>query len=383
MPGPTAPVSGDYDVVVAGGGAAGLLLARRLARGPWRTRRVLVVDDSRHGSQARRWAYWAPGPEPLARHRWDRIEVTTTSGQHVLDPSPFRYWQVTADDLRTATQDLCAVEAPSFGFYDGHIDRVVDGAAHAEVVIGPTSLRSRWVVDTRAAGDDGRRPMNLWFSGRLVVLDRPLPTTRVATLIDQAHAGDDAFGFGYLLPYSHREVFAEVTRFSARRPPSLEGDLEAFVARRLGAFDPHLREDEVEVASIPLRPRRPPRRVGRRVVVAGTPGGLVRASTGYGFVRMRVDAEALATSLERHGHPFSLPRPSSRHAMLDAVMLEVMRTDPAAVADAFDHLFARNATDDVLRFLDGWTSVGEDAAIVARLPPAAFVRAAAGLAFRR
>lgn len=371
------------DLAIVGAGAAGLLLARRLSAGPWRSRAVLVIDDRAVDDSDRRWAYWAPGPEPLARHRWDRIEVTTPAASHVLDPSPYRYWQVTGEDLRASTRSRCARDAASFTFVDGHVEAIDDASDHAVLHTDGATVRARWVVDTALTKHGPPARMRLWFSGRLVQLDEPLAETSTATLIDLAEGRDGAFGFGYLLPYAPNAVFAQVTRFAAEHPARLEADFDRFVRRRLGHLRARPLPDEVEVASIPLRPRHPPRRVGRRVLVAGTPGGLVRASTGYGFVSMRADAEAVARSLERHEHPFDLPRAHGRHARLDAIMLEVMRSDPDAVAEAFERLFARNPTARVLRFLDGWTSPAEDAAVIATLPPGPFLRAAAGLRFRR
>lgn len=380
----------DHDLLVVGAGAAGLLLVRALARSRWRTARVLVVDErwdaSADGDGEQRWAYWAPGPEPLARHRWDRIEVTTTAGRQVLDPSPYRYWQVTGDDLRASAVREAGAAGLDITFVHGRVEAVADGRDCAQVVTDAGTVSARWVVDTAVAAAMPPAGMRLWFCGRLVELGRPYPTPGTATLIDQAHGHDDAFGFGYLLPYSDHEVFAEVTRFApgSARPHGApdEQDLEAFIGARLGECAPHATDREIEVASIPLYPRRGARRRGWRVLAAGTPGGLVRASTGYGFVRMRTDAAAIAASLERYGHPFDVATFPTRHATLDAIMLEVMRTDPAAVGSAFDRLFAANPTHRVLRFLDGRTSRREDASIIATLPSAPFVTAAARLVAR-
>jgi lycopene beta-cyclase len=53
--------------------------------------------------------------------------------------------------------------------------------------------------------------------------------------------------------------------------------------------------------------------------------------------------------------------------------------DPAAVEPAFARLFSRNRGDVVLRFLDEATSRAQEARLVATLPRASFLRAAARL----
>jgi len=115
------------------------------------------------------------------------------------------------------------------------------------------------------------------------------------------------------------------------------------------------------------------------MLAVGGEGGLVRASTGYGFARMRRDADVIASSLETVDHPFDGLATPRRHPWLDAVLLELMQRDPAAVADAFDQLFVRNPTARVLRFLDGRTSPWEDARLVRTLPVGPFLGAARSL----
>ena len=118
------------------------------------------------------------------------------------------------------------------------------------------------------------------------------------------------------------------------------------------------------------------RRLGTRVLAIGHRGGLVRPSTGYGLVAYARDADAVATSLARHGHPFHLPRPSRRDRILDLVALEVLRRDPAALQRAHLDMFARNPAERVLAFLDGTATTREMAALVATLPIAPFTAAA-------
>ena len=132
------------------------------------------------------------------------------------------------------------------------------------------------------------------------------------------------------------------------------------------------------------------------MLAVGGEGGLVRANTGYGFARMRRDADVIASSLETVDHPFDGLATPRRHPWLDAVLLELMQRDPAAVADAFDlnrvpiicnsmvsddfdQLFVMNPTARVLRFLDGRTSPWEDARLVRTLPVGPFLGAARSL----
>ena len=129
-----------------------------------------------------------------------------------------------------------------------------------------------------------------------------------------------------------------------------------------------------EGGRLPLQP--PPRRpAAGHVLPIGVAGGMLKASTGYAYARIQRDSAAIARSLVRHDHPFALPTGRRRHAFLDAVLLDVLAAEPHRLERAFLQLFARNSGDRVLHFLDEETSIGQEALLVATLPPGPFLRA--------
>jgi lycopene beta-cyclase len=131
-----------------------------------------------------------------------------------------------------------------------------------------------------------------------------------------------------------------------------------------------------ESAVLPLRVSPPKRRDGH-VLTIGARGGLVKASTGYAYRRIQRDSAAIARSLVRNGHPFDLPPPARRHRFLDSVLLDVLDRDPRQLERAFARLFLRNPAERVLRFLDEGSTVGAELRLIATMPPAPYLRAAA------
>jgi Lycopene cyclase protein/Squalene/phytoene synthase len=129
-----------------------------------------------------------------------------------------------------------------------------------------------------------------------------------------------------------------------------------------------------ESAVLPPRAR-PMRRRHGRVLDIGARGGLIKASTGYGYPRIQRDSAAIAASLRRYGHPFALPRPRRRHRLLDAVLLDVLDRDPGQIEQAFARLFTANPAERVLRFLDEQTGILDELWLVASLPAAPYLRA--------
>ncbi len=138
----------------------------------------------------------------------------------------------------------------------------------------------------------------------------------------------------------------------------------------------------VEQGTIPLATR-PAQRPTAHVVPIGAPAGMVKASTGYGYGRIQRHSAAIARSLAAHGHPFDVPGPSRRHPFMDALLLDVIRDEPAAALRIVARMFARNRPDRVLAFLDEDTTPLQELALILTLPPAPFLRALAHRVRRR
>jgi lycopene beta-cyclase len=220
----------------------------------------------------------------------------------------------------------------------------------------------------------------LAFAGWTVHTGAPVFDPDTPTLLDFRTTHGRGARFVYVLPDDPRRALVEVTEFlppAARAPADLTGAVTAYLAGVLGVTPVAMSRREAGV--LPLRTTPPSRRSGH-VLTIGARAGLIKASTGYAYQRIQRDCRALAASLARHGHPFDRPAPRPRHRFLDAVLLAVLRRDPAELERAFARLFAANPTARVLRFLDEDTRRCEEVRLMATLPPGPYLRAAAGLA---
>jgi lycopene beta-cyclase len=133
-----------------------------------------------------------------------------------------------------------------------------------------------------------------------------------------------------------------------------------------------------ESAVLPLRVAPAARRSGR-VLRIGARGGLLKASTGYGYQRIQRDSAAIAASLAQYGHPFGLLRSRRRYRLFDAILLEVLDREPAQLELAFGQLFLANPAERVLRFLDEDTRPLDEVRLAATLAPRPYLRAASTL----
>ncbi len=362
-----------YDAVIVGAGLSGLSLAAHLAGGPWSGRRVLVVDDGADDIRHRGWAFWSRDPgwlAPAVSASWDAVSVRASSFASVLPLFPYRYHAIGGAALLDLVTDR--MRAAGFEVVVGRVDGVRDGAGGAVVTVDGSDVPSSWVFDSRPPVPPATGP-SLRFHGRHVAVERDAFDPSTVTFMDFRATRPGRVAFGYVLPYSARSALVEIADMGWTPPPSLVDDLSGYLQRCWGVSASTTLSEESQ--SLPLAAPTTPR-AGLRTLSIGRRGGLLKPSTGYALDRIQRDSAAICRSLAVHGHPFDLPPPSRRRAWLDRVLLDVIRTDPGGIERTFARLFARNRMPSILSFLDEDATPGQEARIVATLPPTPFIRSA-------
>jgi lycopene beta-cyclase len=312
--------------------------------------------------------------------RWTRLRVVTARGEESLDLGSYRYEMMRGIDFyRFVLHEVAA--RMQMDLIHGSVEQVVDGQAEAAVVVGEHTYTGRWVFDSRPAPlaemdrtTRGRR-LRQQFTGWSVTTTRPAFTPRIATLMDFRVAQAGSMRFFYVLPFSEYQAMVEYVTCTHDDLSAAEHEraLAEFLETRIGVTDYRAEQGENGASLLTDRPF--PRRLGRHVMTVGIPGGRVKCTTGYGFMRIEQDSAAIVRSLERAGHPFDVPADSWRYRRYDAAMFDVMVGRGEQIMPMFALLFHRNPIERVFRFLDECSSPWDDLQIAASLPPSVALRA--------
>jgi lycopene beta-cyclase len=384
-----------YDIILAGGGAAGLSLAYHLSQSALRETSILIIDREVKRHNDHTWCSWLRSPEPfdeIAYRTWDQLAFIgpdlERGFEKVFDLAPYRYRMVRGFDFYRFTRETLHA-APAVDFLLGEVERVVDALDHAEVHVNAQVCTADWVFDSRY-DPANYRPL----TGRYHYLiqhflgweiETPIPAfdPHVPRMFDFRTPQHNAMRFVYVLPYDPHRALVEYTLFSPALLPQTEYEaaLRGYLADVLGLTDYHIVDEEQ--ALIPMTEHPCARRAGRRVMNIGTRGGRVKASTGYAFHRIQQDSAAIVASLRRHGHPFDVPTPPRRYRLFDAILLEVLAARGDLGAPLFTTLFQNNPIQRIFRFLDEEDGLGGNLQLLASLPPGPFIAAWLRLARRR
>jgi lycopene beta-cyclase len=370
------------DLIVLGGGCAGLSLASRLANAA-NAPRVAVVEARSSYQEDRTWCGWR-----LESHffsdcvvrEWDGWQVLSPDGRSVQRSGRYPYEMVSAGHFYDKALLLIERSSQVELLQSARVSEVksVEGESLVHLSDG-RQLRAPWVIDTRPRTGVLAWPW-IWqhFVGYVVEFDsaRDGALGTVPTLMDfQAEEGHVA-QFVYVLPVSETQFLVEWTRLSAD-PGAAEGQMAAIEYRLQRWLEQHGGMDwkrlRRESGSLPMAVPTPEANVPG-IVQAGMRGGSMRASSGYAFHSIQRWADECTLSLLQTGRPVAPVRKRFLEA-LDASFLSVLQKEPGAAWKLFAALFAHCPADPLVRFMAGRPHPCDYWPVVASLPWRRFVPA--------
>lgn len=368
----------DVDLLILGGGCAGLALGRELA-----LRKVAlttaIIEPRQRYEEDRTWCFWrrsgsAP-PVPLDK-TWTRWRLSMGDQRAIHTGLGWEYALVRSGCYYDTA--VRAIEsAPSMTLHTAcHAGVIRHTGRGAEVETSLGAIRASQVVDTRPP--DRRRleraPIAQVFSGREVETaeDRFDPGT--ALLMDQLRLEAGQLVFDYVLPLSSRRALIEHTVFSQHPvlPESLDRACMQLVQARAG---PHARVLRSERGWLPMGLPAAPRRNGA-VWNAGTSAGALRASSGYGFMRIQRWARQCAERISGGKSPLAQAGDPAFRRGMDHIFLKALSQDLSLAPSVFMAMSRALDGDAFARFMTDAASPLDWARAVAALPKRAFLKAA-------
>lgn len=374
----------SYDIIIAGGGLAGLSLAYHLVKSPLRDRSILIVDKDEKETNDRTWCFWTAEPtlfEEIVSREWRQLRVVGEGHLQELELAEYQYQMIRGIDFyRFVRKELS--RHSNVEFMNGKVERIEDTPRAARVIVDGQAITGKWAFSSlfnirQFRPDTARyRHIEQRFLGWEIETQENAFDPQSATFFDFRTRQEDAVRFFYLLPLSERRALVEVVvqrRGDSSHKDQLNREMGRYIEGVLGIRDYRIVEKEGGVT--PLTDAPFPRQLGERVMSIGIPGGRVKPTSGYAFTRIQRDSAAIVQSLVHKGHPFNLPRSSWIFHFCDTMLLQIMREHREVIILTFLKMFRRNPVVRIFRFLDEESSPWENFLLMATLAQPVMLRA--------
>lgn len=369
------------DLLIAGGGCAGLSLGTALAKAEKQGRQIpktVILESRTEYVNDRTWCFWFRHTDPLderIRYRWPRWQYSRQGEPGIVhEPAGWSYACVPSirfyEDAQSWIESSSRVELIPSAPIESEI--MVEGQYRINTPAG--IWEAPQLIETRPPeGTAASAPLIQSFYGAEVESAGFSSPDDTVGLMENMSVDEAGFRFEYVLPLAPQRRLIEVTRFSPGALPDglLEEELNSTVRRRSRGAEVTIQRTESGAIPMGLPESPKPRLDGR--VYAGTPGGAVRASSGYAYRRIQTWAAACAESLISDGTALGHdPEPKGRKWM-DDLFLSVLKHQPERTPDLFMTLAKHIKPESLVRFLSDEAGFREALSMITSLPATPFL----------
>jgi lycopene beta-cyclase len=369
-----------YDLIIIGGGCAGLSLASNLAKLPGAVPKVLVIEQRLQYRNDRTWCFWDTANaacKSLVTHAWPTFRIKDKQQAHAYDALKHPYLMLASDvfyNQALADIDRCSNTQLLLGVEIIGSAVKVNQAWQVKTASGKYS--AKWLVDTRPHPDMVESDSVLWqsFFGQEIELDAAHFDADQCVLMDFDDGFANGLAFVYFLPTSAKQALIEYTVFSEHRynKEALQPMLMQAVAQYTDQMAHRVVREESGV--LPMGNKRIRAHQDPSYVFSGLHAGGARPSSGYAFQRIQAWAQACAVSLVEQNRllPFAKDKWLQRH--MDDLFLYVIKSQPKMASSLFKALFKHCPHPALVKFMSDQASLYDAFCVMKSLPTFLFIQ---------
>jgi lycopene beta-cyclase len=370
-----------YDLIILGGGCAGLSLALRLAELGEQSPTTLIIEKRPAYSNDRTWCFWDEGNPALtecADHTWSSFKVQLGDKQLVKNCSKNPYVMISAQTFYTrAIQNITANAKRCRLNHDESVLAVIKQASQTwRITTNMGVYTANHVIDTRPASQISDDMSVLWqsFIGFEIEASQDLFDAQQFTLMDIDQSFKNGLGFTYVLPVTPNRALIEYTVFCEQAMSA--GSLQPYLDVALSQYTNHadykvLRK---ECGQLPMGNQTVKQSDDSSYIFAGLYAGAARPSSGYAFQRIQGWAKLCAQSWVEHQSFIPAPKDATLTAIMDDIFLHVLKSNPDAAATLFFSFFSKAKLISTIRFLSDHPTLTDLGSIILSMPTVLFLK---------
>jgi lycopene beta-cyclase len=371
----------QYDYIITGSGASGLMLAYRMANDSFfDNSSILIIDKEKKNSDDRTWCFWENGEgewDELLHKSWDKILFESNTYKNTIPLQSYAYkmlrsgvfydklWNFinTKNNIRFIEDTVVNIE----GSEDGAIVETLKSKYFTTKLLNSIDLNKKYTLQKKY-------PVLLQhFCGWFIETDKISFDDSTATFMDFTVDQKRNTRFMYVLPISPNKALFEYTLFSKEVLTKEEYESELLKYLAIKSITEYT-ITEIEQGVIPMTSYKFWEQNSKNILHIGTVGGWTKASTGYTFKNTSKKTIQLIAFLKAE-NDFTHFRKKTRFWWYDLLLIDVLSSHNHLGSKLFSTLFKRNSLKNVFRFLDEETIFIEDLRIMLSMPPLRFIKA--------
>ncbi|WP_422105088.1 lycopene cyclase family protein [Winogradskyella sp.] len=370
----------DYDYIILGAGASGLMLAYRMANDAFfDDMSVLIIDQTKKKGNDRTWCYWENEYgewDGMLTKTWSKIFFGSQTFSENIEILPYRYKMIRSENFYETLWKTIA-EKPNINFVEDSVDRFSEANDMVEVITQNKRYTCSKLFNSIARPDlylkqDKYPVLQQHFLGWFVKSNAEVFDDSTATFMDFTVPQKGNTRFMYVLPLDKKTALFEYTLFSKDLLKQSDYE-EAIKQYLLEQGITHYDIIEKEMGSIPMTSFRFSALDSKHILNIGTAGGWTKASTGYTFRNTTKKTKQLVSFLKDE-KDLSKFNKVSKFWYYDLLFLDVLANHNDEGADLFASMFRKGNTKTIFKFLDEESSLIEDLKIIFSVPPKRFIQ---------
>ena len=359
----------EYDVILGGAGAAGLMLGHILTMFPeTRNMHILIIEPEEKAGNDHTWSSWVNGHshfDNIAKKNWQKVDIYHQENHLALDLGVYKYRMILSDDFYHMTK-MTISAMPNVEWVVAKVDAYREFTDRVEVQANTKSYSGKYFfknyIDYHIDKSE-HLYVDQHFRGWFIhTSEDEFDPTRCTMMDFRIENGSDT-RFMYVLPSDKRTALIEIAIFSndTWTYDRYDDEIKRYINEVLSISNSSFIVKDKETGIIPMTTYPFEKHDTNRVIHIGGAGGAIKASSGYAFSRIERQTEALVKAIVR-GQPLIdvNKRFNSRHRLYDKTMLRVLMEHPELSGKIFFDLFKKNNVERVFKFLDEKTAFLEE-----------------------
>jgi lycopene beta-cyclase len=372
----------NYDYIIIGAGASGLLLADAMGSDTFfDQKKILLLDKNLKNTNDRTWCFWEKGIgsfDHIVHRTWHTLHFEGRDISKRTEIAPYSYKMIKGIDFYDHYLDRIK-QYPNISFIQGEVVHLKESNTEVHIQTVQDRYTGKYIFnslfDYRMATRQTKYPvLQQHFVGWVIKTNHPIFDASEITYMDFSIPQNGNTRFMYVLPYSNNTALVEYTLFSKEllQKEEYEDAIRDYISKRYQCETFEIIEKET--GSIPMTAYDFREHYTNRVRYIGTAGGWAKPSTGYTFMSTAKKIPKLIEFIKR-GKPMKKFKLKNKFWFYDLLFLDVLHDNNANGHSIFESLFKSLKPQMVFKFLDEETNLREDINYINACPKQPFIKA--------